>query len=271
VKRTVSVLAGALALSAAVSVVAQSATADARATRPVVRIHVSSTKHVIAPDSLRPGLVHVKNTGSKQIYLVRRIKAKWGVSTFVTDYNAPTPTGLARHFSTLDNLLGHRDVFVPLTRGTYFFVDGAPRKINAGNVKTVVVKGTTWNAPRPASTAAPISGTTATLGVPTTLPRHRYLHFKNSTDYTVVVVLFRIGSGTSNTALANFVARPTLRKLGNLDITASEEFWYSSPHRSLYHGYTIPAGRYLMVDYAYTDTAKTPRFGKGQAVAIKVA
>jgi len=267
VKRT-AVLIGAVALSLVAAATPASA---ARAVRPAVRIHVSSTKHVIAPDSLRPGLVHVKNTGSKQIYLVRRVKAKWGVSTFVADYNAPTPTGLARHFSTLDNLLAHRDVFVPLTRGTYFFVDGAPSRINAANVKTVVVKGTIWNSPKPTSIAAPISGTGATLGVPTTLPRHRYLHFRNLTDYTVVVVMFRIGSGTSNTALANFVAKPTLRKLGNLNITASEEFWYASPHRSLYHGYTIPAGRYLMVDYAYTDTAKTPRFGKGQAVAIRVA
>lgn len=266
-KKTASVLAGALALS----LVALPATADARAARPAVKIHVSSAKHVIAPDTLRPGLVQVKNTGRKQIYLVRRTKAKWGVSTFVKDYNAPTPTGLARHFVTLDALLAHRDVFVPLTRGTYFFVDGGPTRINAGNVKTVIVKGTTWNAAKPASTAAPISGTGATLGVPTTLPTHRYLHFKNATDYTVVVVMFRVGPGTSNAALARFVAKPTLDKLKHLDLPEGEEFWYSSPHHSLYKGYSVPAGRYLMVDYAYTDTAIKPRFGKGQAVAITVS
>jgi hypothetical protein len=271
VKRTASVVAGASALSIALSTFALPANADARATRPTVRIHVTSTKHVAAPDVLHPGLVHVRNTGTKPIYVIRRVKPSWGVSTLVTDYNADTSTGLTRHFRTIDNLMGHRDIYATLSRGTYYLVDGALEQIKSGSVHTLVIKGTTRNATKPASKAVPISGAGATLGAPSTLPTHRYLHFKNRTDYTLVVVLFRIGSGTSDAALARFVARPTPNKLGNLDIRGAEELWFTSPHKSLYYGYQARSGRYLMIDFAYTDTAMKPRFGKGQAVAIRVS
>ncbi len=265
-KRIVSVLAGALTLS----LVALPAAADARAGRPTVHIHVTSTKQVVAPDTLRPGLVHVRNMGVEQIYLVRRVKAKWGVTTFVKDYNAVTPTGLARHFHTLDSLFGHRGVFITLHPGIYFFADGAPAKITAASVHVVRVKGTVRNAAQPASTAVPISGTSATLGAPSTLPTHRYLHFQNKTRYSVVVVLFGIGSGTSAAELAAFVAKPSFDKLGKLDLRSGEELWSASSHVSLYYHYHAAAGRYLMVDYAFTDPAKPPRLGKGQAVAIRV-
>jgi hypothetical protein len=266
VNRIVSVLAGAVALSA----VALPATADARAARPAVAIHVTSGERVAAPDSLRPGLVHLRNSGTKQIYLVRRVAAKWGVSTLVKDYNATTSSAIERHFFSVDTLLGHRDAFVPLVRGTYFFVAADLMKIGPANVHAVVVKGTRWNSPKPVSTAVPISGTAAKLGAPSSLPTHRYLHFTNPTRYAVVVVLFRIGPKTSNAKLAAFVAKPTLTGLGRLDLRWSEELWFSSPHGSLYYGYHATAGRYLMIDYAYTDTSQKPRFGKGQAVAVRV-
>ena len=265
-------LAGALTVSLAAGILAAGpATGRALAGRPAVRIHVDRTGAVVAPASLRPGLVHVRNAGGQQIYLVRQVDPRWGVDTFVADYNAIIPSGMGRHFRILDTLSGHRDVFVRLTPGKYLLADGGPNTITAANVRTVAVAGSRWDASRPRYRSAPISGTGATLHLPASAPARSYLHLHNRTDYALSVVLFRVGSGTSERQLAGFIAHPTVRRLGRLDLRSSEEIWFASAHVSLYYRVPARAGRYLVVDYAYVDLARTPRFGPGQAAVIRVS
>jgi hypothetical protein len=261
-------LAGALSLALVAGSTAVTAAADAATTRPAQAVHVSRTHHVVAPATLRPGLVDLRNTGGASVYVVR--KTSWGVKTFVADYNSPSGAGFQRHFITRVHLYGHRDAYLKLTRGTYYLVDGTRSQISAGLVKTVTVRGTYWNAPAPASRLVTISGRGSKLTAPSTLPTRRYLHVLNRTGKTQWVELFRVGSRTSASALAAFVANPTMRKLGRLDLRSVQYPFLGSAHQSLYYGFRASAGRYLMITLGFTPTSNRPQFGKGQAVAIRV-
>jgi hypothetical protein len=268
VNRPAALLAGALLPGALVIGLITAPAADARSARPAQRLHVSSTRHVVAPSTLRPGLVDLRNTRRASVYIVR--KKRWGVSTFVADYNSPTGAAYERHFTSIAHLYGHRDAYVPLSRGTYYLVDGDLNQITAAQVKTVTVAGRTWNAPRPASRRVTISGRHNRLTAPATLPTRRYLHVVNETPRTQWVILYRIGSGTSAAALRAFVAHPSMTRLGRLDLRSVQYPFLGSGHRSLYYDLHAARGRYLLITLGFPARSDHPQFGAGQAVAITV-
>src|SRR4051812_18474961 len=91
--------------------------------RPPVPVHSRTVHPVTAPDVMRPGLVHLRNTGSQELMLFRKTHA--GVAVLVRDVNAERRTSsgvprLYRQFHAVTSLEAHSDAYVRLRRGTYY-------------------------------------------------------------------------------------------------------------------------------------------------------
>src|SRR3954453_17031927 len=119
--------------------------------RPPVPVHSTTVHPVTAPEVMRPGLVHLRNTGGDELYLFRKMRA--GTPTLVKDLNASvnseSPGALARHFTIVDLLNPPSDVFVRLLHGTYYLVDADAEHYHRADIHRIVVQGARDNATTP--------------------------------------------------------------------------------------------------------------------------
>lgn len=241
--------------------------AASAATRPTVPIHVSATHHVVAPATLHPGLVHLDNTGTHAIYVYKRKSS--GPATLVQDLNSPTTTGLLRHFVQIDIVNGKTDVYLRLTRGTYYLIDAGRTHWTRSVVRTMHVSGTWINAIAPSANRLTVS-THDHISAPSSLPRNGYLRvINNNATRAEEVAIYRIGSGTSDHALAAFVAHPTLHKFSNLDITRFVEVALVGPRLGAYTHWHASSGRYLVVNFSFPLNGTTG-FGVGHVREARV-
>jgi hypothetical protein len=245
----------AVAIAAGLVVAAGSGVADAAPKhRATISVHVTKKHHqVVAPALTRPGLVHVRNTGSHEIILIAKKHA--GVSRLVKDINrSEVSNRLVRDFSFIGALDPHSDAYVKLGRGTLYLVDGEVDKVTASEVHSVRVSGKKLSAKGPRSRTVLVDAH-GKVRLPATLPRQGYLHLINNSGSIRVVFGFGVGKSATTAQIDAFLADPTddnfiaLRPNGN--IAPSEVL---APHTSrFYAGYRAAAGRYIVLEVGPND------------------
>lgn len=265
-RRTALVSTLAVSVLAAFVPAASVASAAPAAPRHGQPVHADGTGHIVIPSTLRPGLVDLRNTGTDAVVAVRR--TKYGVNTFVKDWNDASPVGFVQHWITQTLLAGGTDQYLPLKRGTYYLADGNLKTISASLVKTVTVTGSYRNAVAPAGAVrVTVSGSHSALSAPAALPTHGYLSVRNLTSRFQIVNLDRIGPGTSDAQLRAFVRAPSVARLRQLDIRAVLYPFYASGGQSTISRLHTSGGRYLLVALTYTHKPQ-PSLGKGQARVV---
>lgn len=236
--------------------------------RPPVPVHSRTVHPVTAPDSMRPGLVHLRNTGSQELVFFRKIHA--GVAALVSDVNADqsSPGGapkLYRQFHAVAVLEAHSDAYVRLRPGTYYVYSGDVERLHAADVHQITVSGARDDAKAPHAHAVTVHLHTNALTAPRTVHAGRFFHLRNQTHRTQELVLFPVSPKVTRAQLAEFLAAPSMEKLFPLLDFRKFDFVVgvlAGPGEDSYVHYPKRTGRYLAVDVPLRGSQPTiPRHG----------
>ena len=253
-------------IATAAAVVA--AGSEAAGARPPVPVHTRTVHPVTAPDVMRPGLVHLRNTGGQELLLFRKIHA--GVATLVSDVNAEqnSPGGaprLYRQFHAVAALEGHSDAYVRLRAGTYFMFSSAVERMHAADVHQITVTGARDDAKAPHAHPVTVRLHTNALVAPHTVHAGRFFHLRNQTHRTQELILFPLSPKATRAQIADFLAAPTMEKLFPLlDFRKFDAVVpaLTGPGEDLYVHYPKLTGRYVAVDLPLRGAEPTiPRHG----------
>jgi hypothetical protein len=257
---------------AAAIVAGTETTASAAGSRAGVPIHAVTTHTVSVPATMQPGRVRFHNTAAVPLFVFK--KKHYGVTQLAKDLNksanSPTPGRLIQDFSIVDLIDGHTYVYLPLTRGTYYFLDASLDHYKTSDVRTVTVSGKTRNAAAPASRPVSIPQT-GSMSAPATMAHNRYLHVQNRTGHLQEVLLIALSSKVSTAQLNDFLAAPTFDKLIELDITSIRDLAFVAGHRDLWAQGPHHAGRFLIVSFGFTATTAAPALHKSRVRLVKVS
>lgn len=203
--RGAAVLTAAALVIAGGNAVANAATHGHRAT---VHVHVGATHRVTAPTSLRPGLVHLVNTASRELILVRKLHK--GRPGFVKDYNRATDTAgsirFYKDFDVVDVIASHADEFVRLAKGTYYLSDDTTATVTSAQVRTVAVSGHKQSATAPRSSLVPVAAN-GHVPAAVTVGRH-YAHVVNKSATPHIVSIASIRAGVTAQQIHAVIADP---------------------------------------------------------------
>lgn len=241
----------------------------AAAARRPVSLSVSGNK-VIVPSRLRPGFTDFVNT-SKQIIVIAR-KGKRGANTLAHELSADR----AGHRRWLADYPTHvvsygydRVVSFRLIRGDYFFVDASQKSVNVTEVRTVHVAGARRDAARPHAVAVTVDSHNR-LGGPTTMQAGIVDHVRNLNAHHELLAVFRAGRNATDQQLAAFVAHPTWRGLGSLDVTSYGTLAAVGGGGDVYTGGIGQKGRYLLLALAFTARTGNPVLSRGRAERLDI-
>ncbi|WP_375476059.1 hypothetical protein [uncultured Jatrophihabitans sp.] len=252
--KLVSVAAVCAAVLSSTAVAADAATGA----RPTVRVHGTSKHRVVAPASLAPGFVHLKNTGSEVVGIFRA-RGHAGQAALRKDLNGGSDR-LLKQFK-LQVVLGHADTFVRLRRGTYFLADAEREHYSAKDLTRVHVAGATRNAKLPAAQLVTVDKHNRLHG-PATAHRRSWLKLRNFDGRPQALLGIKIGSHTTDAELAEFVANPSDAALDGLDIVDIDPFGELSGHDSAYYRFTGGKGRYIVLTIPAVQSSK----GSGESI-----
>ena len=261
---------GVAVLAAAALVVAgTAATANAaeRRGRATVKIGVTSKHHVTGPTSLRPGLLHLVNTGSRELILVR--KKHKGSAGFVTDYNNANDTAgsikFYQDFDVVDLIAARADEYVRLAKGTYFLADSSTSTVTPAQVRTVTVSGTTTNATAPRATLVQ-AATNGHVAGATTLGRRSYAHVVNKTATPHIISIESIRSSATSKQVNAAIADPVHHNPSRLAGNYFAPLGLIAGHTDIYKRVVAGAGRYFLFAASLTH----PGLAKGQVGRLTV-
>jgi hypothetical protein len=233
-------------LASAVAVLATGA-ASAGA-RPAVPVHSSTLHPVSAPSVTRPGLVHLRNTGSHELYLLRKIHAS--SATLVKDLNASSvsgsPTRLLRQFRLVDIINGRSDVYVHLSRGTYYLADATAEHYHASDIHPITVQGSRDDARVPHSRALTVNSRNVLIA-PHTIRGGAFVHLRNADRRVQQLLYFQISGRATTQAIDDFLARPSFDKLFGLGFVDIGNIGVLSGHQNLYVRFPSHSGRYIVL------------------------
>lgn len=239
----------AVVVAAGAVVAASGEVADAR---PPVPVKARTVHPVTAPDTMRPGLVRLRNVGAQPLLLFR--KRHSGVPALVRDVNGQfSETGvgrLYRQFHAVAAIDPHSDAYVRLRKGTYYLFSAVVDRIHADDVHVIDVQGTVDNAKAPHARAVTVQLRTNALFAPHVLHAGRFLHFRNRTHRTEELVFFPLSPTATAQQIQDFLAAPSLDKLfGLID---PRKFDFAVPAltgggEDLYVHSPRHAGRYIAV------------------------
>jgi hypothetical protein len=221
------------------------------AARPPVPVHSSTYHPVSAPDVMRPGLVHLRNTGGSELYLFRKIHA--GAPTLLADLNesldSDGPGALARHFTIIDVINPRTDVYVRLLRGTYYLVDATAERYHRADIHKIVVTGARDDATAPHS--RPVSMTRHHgLVAPRAVHAGKFVHLRNASSRLMAFVYFRVNNSATTQQINDFLAHPGFENLFPLiynGLDAAGSLGYLSGHQHVYVRFPAHAARYLIL------------------------
>jgi hypothetical protein len=233
--------------------------------RPPVPVHSKTVHPVTAPDSMRPGLVHLRNTGSQELVLFRKIHL--GVTTLVRDVNEEQrPTSgvprLYRQFHAVAMIEGRSDAYVRLRRGTYYLFSGEVDRMHAADVHAITVSGGRDDARAPIARPITVQEHTNALIAPHRAHAGRWFHLSNQTHHTQEIVLFPVDPKVTWAQLHEFVAAPSLEKLfGLIDFRrfGTVAPLLTGPGEDLYVHAPKRTGRYIAADIALRGSEPTLR------------
>jgi hypothetical protein len=230
--------------------------------RPPVPVHALTVHPVSAPDSMRAGLVHLRNTGSQPLVLFRKIHL--GVAGLVRDVNhqfsSTGETRLYRQFHAVSVIGGHSDAFVRLRRGTYYLFSAEVDRLHAADVHQIAVTGAPDNAKAPHARTVTVRLHTQALVAPHTVHAGRFFHFRNQTHRTQELIFFPLSSKATPEQINAFLAAPTLEKL--FQLVDPRKFDFVVPaltggREDLYVHYPKRTGRYAAVIVPVVGSAPT--------------
>jgi hypothetical protein len=237
----------AAAVVGAVSAILLAGQPVAQAARPPVPVHASTRHPVTAPASLRPGNVHLRNTGSHPLYFFRRIDA--GPRTLVKILNsvaASDPSRLFRHFRLIDVINGSSDIYVRLTRGTYYLADATADRFQVSDIHTLTVGGARQDAKLPQAKTVNISRHNV-LTAPATVRAGSFVRLRNADSRVQTVAYFRISRTVSAADLQAFLAHPSFDSLFQLEVDDAGGLGALAGHQVVYVRFPKHSGRYILM------------------------
>lgn len=254
--------AGALVLASSAAV----ANAAGNAQRATVRVQVSAKHRVIAPASLRPGLVHVINTASRELMLVR--KKHKGRSGYIKDYNRATNTAgsirFYKDFDVVDVITSHTDEYLRLAKGTYYLSDDTTATVTSAQVRTVSVSGHRQSATAPRSSLVPVA---ANGHVPASVTvGRRYAHVVNHSATPHIVSIVSIRSSATAQQVRDAIADPARHDPFKLTGTYFAPLGLIAAHTDLYKRLRVRHGRYFLFAASLTH----PGLAKGKVGLLTV-
>lgn len=237
----------AVVVSAGAVLLAGMASADAR---PPVPVRAITLHPVTAPDVMRPGLVHLRNTGGHELFLFRKIRA--GAPTLLKDLNdsmnSDGPGALARHFTIVDVINARTDLYVRFLRGTYFLVDATADHYRRADIHRIVVTGRRDDASTPHS--RPIGLTSKpVLVAPHAVHAGRFVHLRNASDRLQSFLMFRVRASATAQQVNDFLARPSGELLFPIIVLGGDSpssLGLMSGHQNVYVRFPARAARYLL-------------------------
>jgi hypothetical protein len=262
---------GAAILTAAAALVvtgnASAANAAAQRGRATVKVHVSSSHHVTAPGSLHPGLVHVVNTASRALILVR--KNHTGRSGFVTYYNKATNTAgsikFYKHFDVVDVIASHADEYVRLVKGTYFLAPNDISTIKSAQVHTLTVSGKKTDATAPHSTLVQAAANGHVTGA-VSLATRSFARVVNKTGTPHIISIESIRPNATSKQVQAAIADPAHHDPSRLFGNHFAPLGLIAEHTDIYKRVVAKAGRYFLFAASLTH----PGLAKGQIGLLTV-
>jgi hypothetical protein len=239
--------------------------------RSAFAIHTVN-RHVVAAPVIRPGRVHVRNTGGHPIMLLSP-RHSAGVAALVRDLKGDTPAQLLRDFGVRDMISAHRDVYLKLRRGTLYLLDETVTDYTAAKVTITRVAGTYVNAavlhPKYAGVAANL-----TINAPATVTQKRYVRVANSSSRLQEVLLLPVGKNVTRAQLNKFLADPSFDDLFEVSpLFDAIVLAFLSPGRVVSTRVGVRPGRHLILSFSFplngTDDG-TPVLKRGQVRLITV-
>jgi hypothetical protein len=216
--------------------------------RPAVPVHAGTLHPVTAPDVLRPGLVHLENTNSHELYVFAR-RGHAGRPTLLKDLNGPPsatdPYAVFRHFTLLDVIGGNGDVYLRLKAGTYYLADAGAEHYHLSDIHVLTVTGRRDDARAPHSKTLLVNDHN-TLRAPATVRAGHFLRVRNADTRPQDIVMFRIGPRTTDRQLADFLAHPSFDTLSTMDVRDIDDLAVLSGERTVYTRSPARPGRFIL-------------------------
>lgn len=229
--------------------------ADA-AGRGITHVKVSKKHTVTVSATLRPGLVHLRNDGSRPFALFR--KKSEGSDRLVTYMNAEKESVARRAFSRFGFVqlaFGKADSYVKITRGTYYFVDVSGEKIRSKGVRTVTVRGKGSNVRRPAYRSLRVLAN-GTFDGATSGGVKPYLRIHNYSKQARFVSTLTVRADVTDAQLQAALADRSGKKLVDvLDLDHAPGLTgYVGAGQDITLRTTLGRGRYLLTNFAVLGT-----------------
>ena len=224
--------------------------------RPPVPVKTRTVHPVTAPDTMAPGLVHLRNVGTQPMMLFRKVHA--GVALLVRDVNDQfTLAGharLYRQFHAVATILEHADAYVRLRPGTYYLFAADVDRMHKDDVHVITVQGATDNARAPQVRPVTVQLHTNALIAPRHVHAGRFFHFRNRTHHAQELIYFPVSPSATAAQIKAFLDAPSLPKL--FAIVDVHRFDVSvlvvtGAGEDLYVRYPRRAGRYAAITLAY--------------------
>lgn len=202
------VIAGVTALAVAGAVLVTAPAAEA-AGRGTTKLHGTKSHTVSVAKTLRPGVVHFRNTGKTSVLIVRKKKA--GTAALAKTLNSTSTKAerkLLRSFDFVEVAYPKSDSWVKLKKGTYFVVDAGGGKFKAANIRTVTVKGKKQNAKAPRAKTITFDKS-GRIPASTTITRKSAVRLVNKSKALGFVITMKVKSSLTDAQLKQIVAHPT--------------------------------------------------------------
>ena len=222
----------------------------ASSARPTVTAHIAKNSKLTIAKTLQPGLVRFHVTGGKAHQLeFAKARHSGSKGRLIADIKAfgqsGNPTKLEKDFTLLGAGNGGSDFWLKLAKGKYYAVDTKPNVPKKANIATVVVKGSTWNAPTPklAGTVTAVKDMTWSKK-PAHIKHAGNLRFQNKSSNTHFVFLAELKKGAS-------FAKAKQAIMSNTDPSPyfagpSFDGGVQSPGTTSVVTFSLPKGRYIL-------------------------
>lgn len=237
--------------------------------RPAVRVYATNTHGAVAPDSVHPGIAHIRNIGRDVFLVLAPKRAGATAARAAHDLQSPSPAPLLADFRFVGEAVPGADSYVRLRTGKILFADVESRRIVASKIATMQVTGSHEDARLPDSRRVLITKHKQ-LHVPYTLPGESWLHVQNRSSALASFLFIGVASKVTYSALHDAVEHPSLLKLIkllSLDLVSLSDV---GPHTGSYLRFAgSRPGRYLAAVLVFGGGAE-PHLHHGQVRILHV-
>jgi hypothetical protein len=248
-----------------------SGTADASA-RPPVPVSATTRHPVTAPGVLQPGLVHLRNKGRDDLVLFRRA-GKAGINTLLkalnsSDLGEAAIVRIDHRFPLLGLIAGKSDIYVRLTHGTYYLIDGDADHYHRADIHVIHVNGKRSDAKAPFAHTITLTRRSG-LRAPAHVRAGHFVYVRNTTRKLEGLLYLRIRASATTAQIQTFLAKPTEQSLSPLiahSLSAIGDLGLMSGGHSAYVRFPRTPARYLVI--AISPTSEAPSLVKNQIALI---